>query len=163
MGFLTGLAKLEADFTGIRCFEFNDRSILRLADRSHTTPMTPKHACIFLVFRNWWIGLSDLNHEGRWVWQHSDQVNFLPLSWSINFHAVKTFEDCVCKLFVVYFPSVTSIVMLLRVHLSFASLYLFRMSVRLFGARGAPKTGQETAWTVLTLLSCKTTSWSGTT
>ena len=146
MDFLTGLAGLEADFTGIRCFEFHDLNILRLADRSHTNAAKNN----YLLFRNWWIGLSDLNHEGRWVWQHSDQVNFLPLSWSINFHAVKTFEDCVCKLFVVYFPSVTSIVMLLRVHLSFASLYLFRMSVRLFGARGAPKTGQETAWTVLT-------------
>jgi len=40
MDFLTGLAGLEADFTGIR---------------------------------NWWIGLSDLNHEGIWIWQHSNQ------------------------------------------------------------------------------------------
>ena len=33
--------------------------------------------------------------------------------------------------------------------------------MRFFGAKGALKTGQGTAWTVPTLLSWKTTSWSG--
>ena len=24
--------------------------------------------------QNWWIGLSDSGHEGRWVWAHSTEV-----------------------------------------------------------------------------------------
>ena len=28
----------------------------------------------FTGIQNWWIGLSDLGHEGTWVWVHSFQV-----------------------------------------------------------------------------------------
>ena len=28
----------------------------------------------FYGIQNWWIGLSDLGHEGTWVWMHSYQV-----------------------------------------------------------------------------------------
>ena len=54
--------------------------------------------------------------------------------------------------------------MFLRVHFIFLICFfknLFRMSVRYFGVREAQKTGQETVWTVPTLLSWKTISWSG--
>ena len=29
----------------------------------------------FTDIRNWWLGLTDLGHEGRWEWIHSMEVN----------------------------------------------------------------------------------------
>ena len=76
MEFLAGIAGLEADFTGIRCFE---QDVLIIAGITLTITgircFGRDVLIMFPLFRNWWIGLTDFSHEGTWIWTHSNQVN----------------------------------------------------------------------------------------